>query len=110
MPLVSAEANMRQTLYRLRRRIPEVNDKDGEVLVPFLITNRQTIQINPDAAYFADVQEFDALVDSDPAQAVTIYGTDFLADFYLPDSDTFETWASARRADSHRHRANRRPP
>jgi len=102
MPLPSAQANMRQTLYRLRRIIPEVQRQDGLTAVPFLLTNRQTIQINPDAAYFADVQHFDALVDSDPAQAITLYRGDFLADFYLPDSETFETWVAARRADFRR--------
>jgi len=64
--------------------------------VLFLRTNRQTVQINPDATYFADVQAFTDLLDSDPTQAVELYRGDFLADFYLPDSETFETWAAAR--------------
>lgn len=77
MPLSSAQANLRQTLYRLRRLIPEVLSKNGQDTVPFLLTNRQTIQVNPDAAYFADVQEFAALIENDPAQAVELSRGDF---------------------------------
>ena len=59
LPLVSAQASMRQMLYRLRKLIPEVKGQDREV-APFLLSNRQTIQINPDADYFLDVDIFDA--------------------------------------------------
>ena len=99
MPQTSAQANMRQTLYRLRKLIPEVKSKDGDTTVPFLITDRQTIQINPDADCFLDVATFTS---SEPAQAIALYRGDFLADFYLPDSEAFEEWASARRADYRR--------
>ncbi len=98
MPLTSAQANMRQTLYRLRRIIPEVKGNDGGVPVPFLLTNRQTIQINPDAAYVVDIDAFADLVEIEPAQAIEFYRGDFLVDFYLPDSEVFEEWAAARRA------------
>jgi DNA-binding SARP family transcriptional activator len=30
--------------------------------------------------------------------ALALYRGDFLADFYLPDANTFEEWVSARRA------------
>ena len=95
LPLLSAQANMRQTLYRLRKLIPEVTGGDGDAVVPFLLVNRQTIQINPDADYFLDV---DAFVKGDPAQVITLYRGDFLVDFYLPDSEAFEEWAANRRA------------
>ena len=97
MPLQSAQANLRQTIYRLRQMIPELNSKEGDTAVPFLITNRQTIQINPDADYIADVHAFDALIDQDPEQAIALYQGDFLTDFFLPDSDTFEEWANNQR-------------
>ncbi len=96
MPQASAQANLRQTLYRLRKLIPEVNGNNGKY-VPFLITNRKTIQINPKADYFADVHEFASLVGDDPEQAIELYRGDFLADFFLPDSETFEEWANNRR-------------
>ena len=97
MPLTSAQANMRQTLYRLRKLVPEVKGKSGETAVPFLISNRQTIQINPDADYFSDIQRFSTYVDSEPEQAITLYRDDFLVNFYLPESEPFENWAAARR-------------
>jgi DNA-binding SARP family transcriptional activator len=98
---------MRQTLYRLRKLIPEVQSKHGdepvlsgaEVAVPFLLSNRQTIQINPDADYFLDVAIFDK---GNPAQAIPLYRGDFLADFFLPDSEPFEEWAAGRRAAGRR--------
>ena len=98
MPQTSAQANMRQTLYRLRKLIPEVKGQNGDA-VPFVLTDRQTIQINPDADYFLDVATFTS---SEPAQAIALYRGDFLADFYLPDSEAFEEWAAARRADYRR--------
>ena len=96
MPLKSAQANLRQTVYRLRQTIPEVTGKNGEP-VSFLVTNRQTIQINPKADYFADVHKFASLVDGNPEQAIELYRGDFLADFFLPDSETFEEWANNQR-------------
>lgn len=81
MPLSSAQANMRQTLYRLRQLIPEVKGIDNQT-ISFLISNRQTIQINPDADYFADVHAFTKLIDSEPKKAIELYRGDFLSDFY----------------------------
>jgi predicted ATPase/DNA-binding SARP family transcriptional activator len=99
MPQTSAQANLRQTLYRLRKMIPEVNGKVGGKAVPFLLADRQTIQINPHADYHLDVA---VLASSEPAQAIKLYRGDFLADFYLPESETFEEWVSVRRADYRR--------
>ncbi len=99
MPQTSAQANMRQTLYRLRKLIPEVKGKEGDTAVPFLLTDRQTIQVNPDADYTLDVAAFAA---SEPAQAIALYRGDFLVDFYLPDSEAFEEWVASRRADYRR--------
>ena len=98
MPLASAQNNLRQTIYRLRQAIPEVRSNQAEGAVPFILANRQTVRINPDAIYEIDVQSFADLIDRDPAQAVALYRGDFLADFYLPDSETFAEWTNGRRA------------
>jgi len=52
MPERSARQNLRQVLYNLREGIPELSARDGEseTAVPLLLTNRQTIQINPIAS------------------------------------------------------------
>lgn len=97
MPQASAQGNMRQTLYRLRKLIPEIREKNGETAVPFLITNRQSIQINPDADYYADIHAFTSLIDNDPEKAIGLYRGDFLSGFYLADSETFEGWANNQR-------------
>jgi len=39
LPQKSAQVNLRQTLYRLRRAIPEVMARDGEGTVPFLLVD-----------------------------------------------------------------------
>ena len=88
----SAQANLRQTLYRLRKEIPEVSASTGDAPVPLVLADRQQIQINPDAGYDLDV---DVFTDAEPAEAITLYRGDFLADFYLPDSEPFEAWAAA---------------
>ena len=101
-PQKSAQVNLRQTLYQLRQAIPDVAGPDGEA-VPFILSDRQHIKVNPEARYELDVARFLRLLDGEPspdkwAQAVTVYWGPFLADFHLPDSETFEEWAAARRA------------
>ena len=86
--------------YRLRQAIPEVRGSGAGTTVPFVLADRRTIQINPEAVYQADVQQFADLIERDPEQAITLYRGDFLADFYLPDSETFEEWANGRLAQS----------
>jgi DNA-binding SARP family transcriptional activator len=107
LPQQSAQVNLRQTLYRLRQAIPEVTAKDGEGIVPFLLSDRQTVEVNPDGDVQVDVARFNKLLSHDPtperlAEAVALYRGDFLADFYLPDSDSFEDWAAAKRAELQR--------
>ena len=103
LPAVSARQNLRQTLYLLRQEIPELAAKDGEGTVPLLLSDRHTVQLNPDGDFFLDVIQLEQLVSGQPtadnlAEAVALYRGDFLADFYLPDSENFEEWAAARRA------------
>lgn len=102
MPLPSGQDNLRQTLYQLRKAIPEVPVKAGEESVPFLLATRQTVQLNPEAAYDLDVAAFSQWLNGQPTlealeQAVNLYRGDFLADLYLPDSNEFETWATNQR-------------
>lgn len=108
-PQKSAQVNLRQTLYQLRQAIPEVAGSGGNP-VPFLVSDRQTVHVNPAAKYRLDVARFllsGALLARDPspddlAEAQALYRGPFLSDFHLPDSETFEEWAAARRATLHR--------
>lgn len=101
LPTKSAQGNLRHALYHLRQAIPTVN---GDA--PFVLADRQTIQVNPDGRFQLDITQFETLTDSqkvaDWQTAVTLYRGDFLADFYLPDSLEFESWVQARRADLRR--------
>ena len=102
MPLSSGRKNLRQTLYELRQLFPEVDAREGAVRVPLLLADRQTISLNPQAAVALDTTRFDAFMRARDAQAlrqaVALYRGDFLSDFFLPDSSTFETWVSGWRA------------
>ena len=97
MPRKSAQDNLRQTLYHLRRAIPDVDNKNGEP-VPFILSDRQTVQVNDAARYDLDVASFLSRVNQGGyehlAAAVDLYRGDFLADFYLEDSNEFEAWAA----------------
>ncbi|MCO5246384.1 MAG: hypothetical protein M9927_21660 [Anaerolineae bacterium] len=69
MPLESAQLNLRQTLYRLRQGLPD----DATLL----LSDRQAVQINPDAGYGCDVAEFLTLLsqaeqEQPPASAQTL--------------------------------------
>ncbi|HBX70711.1 MAG TPA: hypothetical protein DEH25_15350, partial [Chloroflexi bacterium] len=104
MPEASARHNLRQVLYALRQAIS-----------PLLLADRNTVQIDPQAAVHLDVQEFERHLAALQAhehlnlygceactrelqQAVELYSGDFLSNFYLEDSTVFEDWAAARRA------------
>ncbi|MAU00169.1 MAG: hypothetical protein CL608_23765 [Anaerolineaceae bacterium] len=117
MPERSARHNLRQVLYNLRQVLPELSaaeGTEGETAVSTLLTNRQTIQLNPQAALTVDVHEFETQLHSVQdhahvdllvcqrcrqtlAAAVSLYQSDFLADFYLSDSNEFEEWAEVTR-------------
>jgi len=100
LPQKSAQASLRQTIYLLRQAIPDTKSRDGSNSVSFLISDRQTIQINPEVTFDLDVSTFETLLAGPVegwAEAVALYGGDFLAGFYLPDSAPFEEWVLARR-------------
>lgn len=116
MPDRSARQNLRQVLYYLRSTIPDLYAKydEDDGLVPFLITNRQMIQLNPNALVQVDVAQFKILLNEVQAhehmnvmycpncltsleKAVELYQGDFLIDFYLDDSNAYEEWAQVTR-------------
>ena len=114
MPESSARQNLRQVLFHLRRAIPDLDPVSGTTAVPALLSDRQTIRLNPAAAISTDTVRFDALLAQVRQHshvdlftcpicyerlntAVALYTGDFLADFYLDDSNEFEDWAAARR-------------
>jgi len=101
MPPDSARTNLRQNLYYLRQTIPDLLSTDGEDTIPFLLADRQAIELNPDYPIDLDLARFGDLLagpqDKWP-EAIELYRGDFLADFYLADTNPFEEWAAARRS------------
>ncbi|MGB3715042.1 MAG: protein kinase [Candidatus Promineifilaceae bacterium] len=124
MPGRSARHNLRQILYHLRNAIPELpalGSPENASPVPLLLANRQTIQINPVADVESDVRLFQSLLEEIEVhqhldllictacrrrmeQLIELYRGDFLADFYLEDSNDFEDWAQIHR-EAYRRRA-----
>jgi DNA-binding SARP family transcriptional activator/predicted ATPase len=102
LPLTSAQVNLRQAIYRLRQAIPEVNSRDGEGQVPLVLTQRHSVQINPDAHIWLDVEEFSKNIIDDPVQSIALYRGDYLSDFFLPDSSKFEEWSESTREELRR--------
>jgi DNA-binding SARP family transcriptional activator len=101
LPRKSAQMNLRQTIYTLRKTIPEIPAIESGRSIPFLNSDRLTLEINLDYPLELDVAQFTHLLNSAPegwGVAVEHYRGDFLADFYLPDSSAFEEWAGQRRA------------
>jgi predicted ATPase/DNA-binding SARP family transcriptional activator len=121
LPESQARGNLSQALYNLRGALGDrpatgslagASDKRGRE--PYLLVKPQTIQFNPHSTYHADVSEFVELFagceahDHPPGKvcedcldryqaAVTLYTGDFLSDFYLGDSVSFEEWVTVTR-------------
>jgi DNA-binding SARP family transcriptional activator/predicted ATPase len=110
MPEKSARHNLSQTLYDLRQTIPAVSSNQSQETVPLILANRQTVQMNPTAAVDVDIHQLDGLLEKYQGhhhqslatcetcnnrlkKAVDLYQGEFLADFYLEDSNPFEDWA-----------------
>lgn len=102
-----------QTLNRLRRALD-----DAAAQPPYLLITRQTLQFNPDGAYWLDVTAFNAELDAvqrHPHRRATacrpclcrreaaaqLYQGDLLAGFTL-DSVPFEEWLLMQRESLHR--------
>ena len=103
----SANASLRQTLLRLRQLLGDDETIADRPL--WLLTTRQTVQINPAAAIEVDVATFTHLLATCAAhahphlercqpclaryqQAVDLYHGDFLSGFTVADSNDFEEW------------------
>ena len=115
MPEPSARHNLRQALYQLRKKFPSLSSSPaGKDTVPFVLSDRRTIQINAAAAietdvervgiYLTDLKNHDHpdLLNCPTCResleaAVDLYRGDFLVDFYLDDSNQFEAWTAAQR-------------
>lgn len=106
MPQKSAQQNLRQTIYYLRKA---VGDGIGDT-TDFLLSDNESVTINPAFDWQSDVQTFTGLLQQVRGhnhadlttcltcrnwlqEAVRLYQGDFLSDFYLADSNEFEDWA-----------------
>ena len=104
LPQKSARDTLRQTLSLLRKTAATQTNENGRD-VPFLFSDRQTVQINPDYPLRVDVHDFLAFSEKGQQQsdvillrqAVDLVQGDFLSNFYLADSNTFESWAEMQR-------------
>jgi DNA-binding SARP family transcriptional activator len=119
MPEKSARHNLSQVLYTLRKIFSDASlDEEKETQIPLFLSDRQTIQLNPEINLWIDVHNLNDLVDSVKShdhnplsecqsciekleKAVNLYTGAFLADFYLDDSNEFEDWAEAVRESCH---------
>ena len=101
LPRESAQINLRQTVYQLRKLLI---DARGEAAVPFILSERLTIGINSDVGCTIDLHAFEQLIDAvnrhphpdlyscldcqnHLEKAIALYKGDFLDDFYLVDSN-----------------------
>ena len=101
-----ARNNLRYALYNLRQAI-----HDQESQSPLIITERGTIQFNPEKSAGIDVSCFTQLLyrkkgeSSDHGKieaAIRLYRGDFLEGFDLPDSLEFDEWITSKRAETRR--------
>lgn len=92
-----ARANLRQSLYQLRKVIG-----DQETAVPTLLVTRETIQLNPNADITFDVNQFTQAVDTrDFETAASLYAGD-LATGFSCESSTYDDWIGRKREKLHR--------
>ena len=114
-PLKSAQTNLRQAVYQLRRTIPALDTRAGSVPVPLLIATRFTLARHPEAALWVDATEFRAVLHKirrhghelineclacrqELEAALGLYRGPFLEDFFLRDCTPFEEWAQGWRS------------
>ncbi|MGD9028366.1 MAG: BTAD domain-containing putative transcriptional regulator, partial [Anaerolineae bacterium] len=109
-PESSARTNLRQALANLRQVID-----DHAAQPSFLRISRQTIQFNPGADAWVDVNAFAELAAAPSpgeassqgaidalGEAIALYRGEFLEGFSLPDSPPFEEWTLVQREQSRR--------
>ncbi len=97
----------------------QVIGDDREVAVPFLLVSNETLQFNANADYWLDVAAFTSLAKAceehrhrRKGPCLTLYASDgtddravpgdFLAQFFLKDSEAFEEWSILTREWLHR--------
>lgn len=114
-PENKARQNLRQTLLYLRQAL---ND-DDQCAAPFLLVDRETVQLNPAGDYHLDVSEFENLHATCQqhahrrqenclpclqrmARMAGLYRGEFLEHFFVGDSTLFEEWATLKREWLHR--------
>ena len=105
----AARHSLSQAVLKLRQAL---GDQDAET--PFLLVDRQAIQLNPQSDYTVDVLQFSAALDDGEVHAhvsleacpqciqklkaaVNLYSGDFLHGLIVGDSIAFENWLVARR-------------
>ncbi|MGB3717119.1 MAG: AAA family ATPase [Candidatus Promineifilaceae bacterium] len=115
----SARQSLRTVLSYLRKAFPSIGTNNGDSKAPFLLSDKQIVQINPAVTYDLDVATFTRLLRDVERheheglmecagclewlqQATALYRGDFLTDFYLADSSQFETWVASRREELRR--------
>ena len=107
-----ARNNLRHTLCTLRHALG-----DRVATPPFLLVERDQVQLNPQADWWVDVRTFRQLLGEFAGQqsgtpgawsaaaplyrAAELYRGDFLEGFSLPDSPVFEDWMRARQEELH---------
>jgi ABC-type oligopeptide transport system substrate-binding subunit/DNA-binding SARP family transcriptional activator len=99
LPLKSAQDNLRQTLYQLRKAVSKGSAGDGEEPLQLITSSRLAIGLNPAYPVELDVVAFSRHLKEGRLEAAAgLYRGDFLADFYLADSSEFEQWAMSWRS------------
>lgn len=105
MPENTARQNLSQALSQLRKVL-----KEKQSSTSYLLTNPESVQLNPAASVEVDIARFLTLIstaETHPhrdwrlcsrcarqlSQAVSLYRGDLLAHFYVSDSASFEEWA-----------------
>lgn len=89
MPLPSALQNLRQTLYQIRKALPIELYPDSSK-ANWLIMDRKSVQLQPQAPLELDVQEI--LSGSPATDPRPDWPEAFLKDFYIPDAAAYEEW------------------
>lgn len=92
LPEADARRNLRGVIMKLR-----------EVMEPYLVVTHQTIAFNRESAYWLDVEQFHAGLQSrDVAQlrqCAALYRGDFLEELFVRQAPEFETWQQQQRAE-----------
>lgn len=120
LPTRAAQANLRQTIFHLRRVIPESPLSEESNAQPILVIDRHSIAINLNNAIEFDVAIFRSHIEltrnhwhrsrhtcsvckTHLTSATSLYRGDFLADFSLANNNPFEEWALLRREQLRRN-------